>query len=779
MTDDPTPIGQAASGARLMPRGKSLSGQLIVFGTLVTLVAVASSIVMLSVLLRRQARAHVVELLAQNQRNARDLQQRSLQELLWISSMMSESPTLRAAMDTYRSESSTSGPRRADLLATVGTEVERIRRLMGKDLVIVTDERGMILASSPALDPGIGAGSSLANRSWMHRVLDPGDPEARPVFGLMDLGGVQFHLGCVPIAMQGFVIGSLTLGDRIDSAWFADLHASLRSDVALVLGGRVLGSTLKGAESWTAPAAATEQGEGAETPPADLISIGGAEYLAVSVPLGPDGQGSPAALLLLRSLSSALEPMQRSLLAALVSCGAITVTLAGVAAWRISRSILIPLERFVSFIRSVATTHDASRRFDYRGLTTEIRILNEAFSDLLASLQAREREILLHQREELMRVERLKESEKLASLGRMLSGAAHEINNPLTAVLGYVDLSLTSTQPGDALRDRLEKARREAQRISALVRNLLKVAHRDTGERTLVDLHQLLKETVALRHHDYTAAGIGIHLEPQDGTIVLHANELELQQVFLNVINNAFDVLKEVQVEPALTIRTVLAHGQATVIMADNGPGMKDPRKVFDHFYTTKDIGKGTGLGLSITHAIVQNHGGTITAHNRLEGGACFTIVLPEGAREEAPTARPRVESPGTRAPLQVTSALIVEDEPSVLEYQMEILRSLGVAPVGARSGDEAIEWLRRREFQVIVSDLRMPGGISGEELYQWVVDNLPSLASRFVFVTGDSASETTRAFLERAGRPYLMKPFAVEDYVQVLRESQPTVSAA
>src|SRR5262249_16839525 len=160
--------------------------------------------------------------------------------------------------------------------------------------------------------------------------------------------------------------------------------------------------------------------------------------------------------------------------------------------------------------------------------------------------------------------------------------------------------------------------------------------------------------------------------------------------------------------------------------ISDNGPGMKDPRKVFDHFYTTKEVGKGTGLGLSITHAIVEKHGGAIAAQNRPEGGACFTIVLPVQAESRAKMAA-AAPTPGVgRDELKMTAALVVEDEPSVLEYQLDILRSMGAAPVGARSGDEAIEWLRRREFQVIVSDLIMPGGMSGSDLFAWVEKHLP-----------------------------------------------------
>src|SRR5262245_53150335 len=218
--------------ARLFPRLQSLSGRLIVFGTLVTLVAVASSIFALSVLIRRQARVHLVELLSQNQANARDLQERSLQELLWISTLLSESPTLRAAMDTYRSESNVHGTHRQDLLATVGAEVRRIRELVGKSVVIVTDEDGIVLATDPALDPALAAGSNLRQRSWMSEVLDATDSAGRPIFGVMEAGGQRLHVGCVPIVLQGYVIGTLALGDRMDDAWLVALAGSLSSDLA-------------------------------------------------------------------------------------------------------------------------------------------------------------------------------------------------------------------------------------------------------------------------------------------------------------------------------------------------------------------------------------------------------------------------------------------------------------------------------------------------------------------------------------------------------------------
>jgi len=225
---------------------------------------------------------------------------------------------------------------------------------------------------------------------------------------------------------------------------------------------------------------------------------------------------------------------------------------------------------------------------------------------------------------------------------------------------------------------------------------------------------------------------------------------------------------------------------EAVVEFVDNGPGLKDPQKVFEHFYTTKPVGKGTGLGLSITSAIVRNHGGRIEAANRPQGGACFALRLP--AREVPETAEPAwVPAPapaapagaaapvsaGPRRPARLTaSVLVVDDEPSVLELQIAILETYGAQVIGARSGAEARDLLRERPFDLVVTDLRMPGEVSGQDLYRWARAERPGLASRFVFVTGDTMSESALAFLETTGRRCVQKPFSVEGYLDVLRDT-------
>ena len=194
---------------------------------------------------------------------------------------------------------------------------------------------------------------------------------------------------------------------------------------------------------------------------------------------------------------------------------------------------------------------------------------------------------------------------------------------------------------------------------------------------------------------------------------------------------------------------------------------------MFEHFYTTKPVGQGTGLGLSITHAIVRNHGGTIAAHNRPEGGARFTIVLPRGASErpaEEIRARPRPTTVPASTRSLPASVLVVDDEPNVVELQMAILDSVGATAVGVRSGAEAVELLQRRDFDLIVSDLKMPGDLSGKDVYRWAAAHRRSGTRGFLFVTGDTVAEAV--FLEEVRSRCLLKPFSMEEYLTALRES-------
>lgn len=767
-----SPPGREA-GIRARLRSLTVGAKLVVFSTALTIVAVALAFAVLSVSIKRHTKSRLAQSLSQHQHTLSSLQRDKLDELLRISTLMTDSPTLRAAMETFASESSPSAATRLDLLATIQTEAAKVASGLGRDLLLITDRNGMVLAAAGPAAPAHRVGEDLSALPIIDQVLRHDEGLGEDNLSVAAFGGEYMRVGSAPIVLSGFVIGTLTLGDRIDPAFAVALKQSFDCDVAVLAGDRIVTATLdRSVLAGEARALSLTPNPPAGAP--RVVRLAGDDYVTAVLPLGTDASGGTVSLYLLNSLTKSLGEANRFLVLIVVACGGLAALVAGIAAWTVSRSLLRPLERFVVFMRSVATTGDHARRFDGAASCVEVQTLNAAYNHLMESLLAHERRLIESAREDLDRLERLKESEKLAALGRMLSGAAHEINNPLTGVIGNVDMILRSDRLDEATRERLETVRREGQRVAALVRHLLKVSHRDTGERSIVDVNQIVREVVEMRRHDFVAAGMRLTVAAAGTPVRVSGSELELQQVFLNIVNNAFDALKEGGRSPELTVTTSVAGGDAVVVFSDNGPGMKNPKQVFEHFYTTKPVGQGTGLGLSICYAVIQQHGGRIAADNVPEGGARFSIALPlTQSRELRAVEQPMPDTREAPAEAQLTgSVLVVDDEPTLVELQKDILEALGAVVVGAASGSEAIEQLRRRSFDLVVTDLRMPGGISGSDLYRWVADHKPESAGGFVFVTGDNAGDGSRESVGELGARCVMKPFSIEEYVHTMRET-------
>ena len=225
--------------------------------------------------------------------------------------------------------------------------------------------------------------------------------------------------------------------------------------------------------------------------------------------------------------------------------------------------------------------------------------------------------------------EQLLHSEKLAAVGQLISGVAHELNNPLTAILGYSQLLTSSGQMGQQGMEYANKLYKQAQRTHRIVQNLLSFGRQHKPERVPVQINQALEETLALRDYDLRMHNIRIHLDLAENLPVISADPYQLQQVFLNMVNNAVDAILEHSTEGDLWVRTGLDGDRFSVEFTDSGPGVKDASRVFDPFYTTKPVGKGTGLGLSICYGIITEHGGIIRVRNIPARGASFTIELP------------------------------------------------------------------------------------------------------------------------------------------------------
>jgi two-component system NtrC family sensor kinase len=226
--------------------------------------------------------------------------------------------------------------------------------------------------------------------------------------------------------------------------------------------------------------------------------------------------------------------------------------------------------------------------------------------------------------------DKLVHAEKMAAVGQLVSGVAHEVNNPLTAILGFADLLMENPELPETARKDLRVILQEAQRTKQIVQNLLSFARQMPPQRNAVQLNAILRRTIQLRSYDFTSHGVDVveHLDQDLPDVMGDAHQL--QQVFLNILNNAYDAVHEVGQPARIEIVSTKAGDAVEVSFSDNGNGISHPDKIFDPFFTTKEVGKGTGLGLSICYGIVKEHGGEILCHNNIGGkGATFIVRLP------------------------------------------------------------------------------------------------------------------------------------------------------
>ena len=268
--------------------------------------------------------------------------------------------------------------------------------------------------------------------------------------------------------------------------------------------------------------------------------------------------------------------------------------------------------------------------------------------------------------------EQLLHSEKMAAVGQLISGVAHELNNPLTAILGYSQLLTASADVGPQGIEYADKLYKQAQRTHRIVQNLLSFGRQHKPERVAVQINQILEDTLALRDYDLRMKNIRVHLELAPDLPVTAADPHQLQQVFLNMVNNAVDAVLEGSSDGDIWVRTGVRRRPS-----DRGdsptadPGVREPSRVFDPFYTTKPVGKGTGLGLSICYGIVTEHGGTIRVRNVQPHGASFAIELPFQAVGKTPGLETRTLGGAARE----GRILLIDRDKSVLEAVGAILR--------------------------------------------------------------------------------------------------------
>jgi two-component system NtrC family sensor kinase len=391
------------------------------------------------------------------------------------------------------------------------------------------------------------------------------------------------------------------------------------------------------------------------------------------------------------------------------------------------------------------------------------------------------------------------QTEKLAAIGQLVSGIAHELNNPLTSIRGYAQLLLARARPRDQLAH-AEQIYREAERAGRIVQNLLLFARKARAVRKPVDLNEVIERTLALRAYELRLENIEVELELETGLPAAMGDGDQLQQVILNLLVNAEQAILHAAERPTrqigalrrIRIRTssrpgamghrppVPRRGRLAIEISDSGPGIRPQvhEHLFEPFFTTKPAGVGTGLGLSIVFGIVQEHGGEIYARSHTENslgagdkqlsGARFVVELPvahipagrAGRRSETRNARRVEQGPPALAGRRV---LVVEDERPVAELIRDVLRQDGLYVETVTDSQEGLARALSGSYDLILCDLRMPPP-DGAEFHRALEAAGRGAHRRLAFVTGDTLSRSSVNFLKRAGLPYLAKPFFVED---------------
>jgi signal transduction histidine kinase/CheY-like chemotaxis protein len=367
----------------------------------------------------------------------------------------------------------------------------------------------------------------------------------------------------------------------------------------------------------------------------------------------------------------------------------------------------------------------------------------------------------------------LLQAEKMAALGQTVSGVAHELNNPLATILTWAERLTQKHALEPPVRRGLEIILSESERAARIVRNLLTFARKRQTTRAMVDINQVIRETLALRAYEQRVTNLGVIEALASGLPQVFGDAHQLQQVLLNLIINAEQAMLSAHGRGMLVVRTWHDPERECVTLEinDDGPGVAEDvqDKIFDPFFTTKEVGKGTGLGLTVAYAIVNEHGGRIRLESRPPAGASFFVDLPVTGARLPPTPVPR-QPVETHAEPANASILVVDDEAALAAAVGAALTDAGYSVEMASDGEQALLRVQRRQFDLVVCDLKMPR-MDGRTFHRLLAASRPVLAARVIFVTGDLAGTDAEGFLEESGCRWLAKPFRLADLVRTARE--------
>jgi two-component system NtrC family sensor kinase len=574
-----------------------------------------------------------------------------------------------------------------------------------------------------------------------------------------------FNVISVPVIVNENPAGILTIGVRVGNQAAQEFKLLTRSEIAFVVKNAVVVSTLQDSRFYPQLIAKFQQLSGSKT--AEVVTPNGERLLCMAGNFSRSS--SNVGYLILSSYEKALHEkkvmQQRLTLLSLMG-----ILLCALLIWVLIRRITRPLRELRNSVEAVGRG-DFSQRIEVHS-NDEYGELATVFNQMMENLNASQAEIQRTLQRLKSTQDQLVQTEKLSAIGKFVAGVAHELNNPLTGVIGFSEM-LQDTGINEHQQNYLNRIIDSAERCHRIVQSLLSFSRRRRPERTSVNINQLIETTIEIFNYELPASNIEVTSDFASDLPALLIDPHQVQLVFLNILNNARQAIESQQTNGSIHITTELVEARVRISFRDNGPGIptENLSQIFDPFFTTKSVGEGTGLGLSLAYGIIHEHDGTITARNNNNKGVTFIIELPialiKGEHEAvkiATAALPKIrQASGNRI-------LVIDDEENILELIKEALAVYGYKVETASDGETAIRAINKDSYDLIICDWKIPG-LSGQIIYERLREMNPQALERFFFITGDILGENAEKFLRLEKKICLFKPFSIEQFRTTVQE--------
>ena len=630
------------------------------------------------------------------------------------------------------------------------------------DVIVLTPDQG---ASIPmARDPEINLQAFEASAYDSIKPAFAGESSVDTVENNHRL----FDIVTIPITMgdTNTIVGVITFGVENSMAeQFAGL--SQDDDLVLLADGHVVASTLRNDDlTRLLPAKfarMTSHGQVEEEFPNEQFTLNDEHFLSTAGWLGGKNDSHRLGYLILSSYEKPLQALQSTRQTILII--SLLAILSGVlTVWLLVSKITRPLSELRNGAEAVGRG-DFTRRVPVRS-PDECGELAAVFNQMTENIQQSRAQIEKNVETLKNTQAQLIQSEKLSAVGEFVAGVAHELNNPLAAVVGFSEM-LKDNDVDTKNRRYLDMIHKSAQRCQKIVQSLLSFARRHQHERKPMPLNSMVEAVLEMLNYQLRTSNIEVVTQLDPSQPVVLADGHQIQQVFLNIINNARQAMENRQPGGRIKITTEAYDENVRVTIQDNGPGIspENLQRIFDPFFTTKQVGQGTGLGLSLCYGIIKEHGGNITPSSTPGEGATFVIELPifhftGDSIETRPSAERKQLDANEGAGKKI---LVIDDEEPILQMLQERLTQSGYSVDTVSDGENALSRLRQKSYDVTFCDWKMPG-LNGRQIYEKLRSTSPEQCRRIIFFSGDVVNEQMRGFLEQEKRLCLAKPFTFDN---------------